>query len=52
MLFQCCYNPVQEALVTENPETEFSANVTLEENHQEDTETCSGEHLNVIYTVY
>ncbi|XP_059186517.1 LOW QUALITY PROTEIN: lebercilin-like protein [Centropristis striata] len=35
----CCYNPVQESLVIENPETEASANVTLKENHQEDTET-------------
>ncbi|XP_044057574.1 lebercilin-like protein isoform X2 [Siniperca chuatsi] len=38
---QCCYNPVQVSLVIENPETEISANVMLEENHQEDTETCA-----------
>lgn len=37
--FQCCYSPLQEALVIEKV-TEFSANVTLEENHQEDTESC------------
>ncbi|XP_044057572.1 lebercilin-like protein isoform X1 [Siniperca chuatsi] len=37
----CCYNPVQVSLVIENPETEISANVMLEENHQEDTETCA-----------
>ncbi|XP_074497705.1 uncharacterized protein LOC141771399 isoform X2 [Sebastes fasciatus] len=30
-----------ESLVIENPETEVSANVPLEENHQEDTETCA-----------
>ncbi|XP_068564421.1 lebercilin-like protein [Cebidichthys violaceus] len=37
----CCYNPVQESLVLENPEKEVSANVSLEENQQEETETCS-----------
>ncbi|XP_045930105.1 uncharacterized protein LOC123986073 [Micropterus dolomieu] len=30
-----------ESLVTENPETEVSANVTFEEKHQEDTEACA-----------
>ncbi|XP_054455502.1 LOW QUALITY PROTEIN: lebercilin-like protein [Anoplopoma fimbria] len=37
----CCYNPVQEYLVTENPEKEDSANVSLEENHEEETGTCA-----------
>ncbi|TDH15079.1 hypothetical protein EPR50_G00027430 [Perca flavescens] len=37
----CCYNPVQESLVIEKPETEVPANVTLEENRQECTEICA-----------
>nr|XP_046246315.1 lebercilin-like protein isoform X2 [Scatophagus argus] len=36
---ECCYNPVQEFLLIETPNIEVSANVTLEENVQEDTET-------------
>ncbi|XP_031146600.1 lebercilin-like protein isoform X1 [Sander lucioperca] len=36
----CCYNPVQESLVIEKPETEVSANAT-EENRHECTETCA-----------
>ncbi|XP_075956663.1 uncharacterized protein LOC142959303 [Anarhichas minor] len=36
-----CYNPVQESLVLEDPEKDISSNVSLEE----ETETCSGEHL-------
>ncbi|XP_035535968.1 lebercilin-like protein [Morone saxatilis] len=37
----CCINPVQTCLEIENPETDVLVNVTLEENHQEDTETCA-----------
>uniref|UniRef100_A0A8P4GIX7 Lebercilin-like protein n=1 Tax=Dicentrarchus labrax TaxID=13489 RepID=A0A8P4GIX7_DICLA len=37
----CCNNPVQTCLEIENPETDVLVNVTLEENHQEDTETCA-----------
>ncbi|XP_029301710.1 LOW QUALITY PROTEIN: lebercilin-like protein [Cottoperca gobio] len=35
----CCYNPEQESLRIDDPETEVSANITLEEVHPEDTET-------------
>lgn len=47
---QCCDNPRLESLVIETPNTEESAHVTLED-HQEDTQTCTGERFNVTHTV-
>ncbi|XP_033970763.1 lebercilin-like protein [Trematomus bernacchii] len=35
------YNPVEESLAVDNPETGLSADLTLEENHPEETETCA-----------
>ncbi|KAK5904424.1 hypothetical protein CesoFtcFv8_005991 [Champsocephalus esox] len=35
------YNPVEESLAIDNPETGLSADLTLEENHPEETETCA-----------
>ncbi|KAK5868388.1 hypothetical protein PBY51_009412 [Eleginops maclovinus] len=35
------YNPVEESLAINNPETGVSADLMLEENHQEETETCA-----------
>ncbi|KAK1900683.1 Lebercilin-like protein [Dissostichus eleginoides] len=37
------YNPVEESLAVDNPETGLSADLTLEENHPEETETCADE---------
>ncbi|XP_034080591.1 lebercilin-like protein isoform X2 [Gymnodraco acuticeps] len=37
------YNPVEESLVIDNPETGLSADLTFEENHPEETETCADE---------
>lgn len=49
-MYQCCYNPRLESLVIETPNTEESAQVTLKD-HQEDTQTCTGERFNVTHTV-
>ncbi|KAF3847969.1 hypothetical protein F7725_020997 [Dissostichus mawsoni] len=35
------YNPVEESLAVDNPEIGLSADLTLEENHPEETETCA-----------
>ncbi|XP_033953146.1 lebercilin-like protein isoform X2 [Pseudochaenichthys georgianus] len=35
------YNPVEESLAIDNPETGLSADLTFEENHPEETETCA-----------
>ncbi|XP_047450016.1 lebercilin-like protein [Mugil cephalus] len=37
----CCYSPVHESTVIENPERKDFTNVTLEENCQEDVEICA-----------
>ncbi|KAJ4923248.1 hypothetical protein JOQ06_026353 [Pogonophryne albipinna] len=35
------YNPVEESLAIDNPATGLSADLTFEENHPEETETCA-----------
>ncbi|KAI4815871.1 hypothetical protein KUCAC02_005998 [Chaenocephalus aceratus] len=37
------YNPVEASLAIDNPETGLSADLTFEENHPEETETCADE---------